>query len=258
MIFIKKKKNQRAYDLTNQPFGDLIALDTNKQDSGRHNIWRCSCKCGNEVEFTATDLIVNGKTSCGKCGSKTPLKTDLDYSDKTVAVVGKNQSGGDTGTFQCISDVVFNNTSDSIGLKVIEEKRDLLSVPPYYHIAHTISADLAFGKGLAKKIDTYWDMKKRLLETYGIWDEILCGKTYDVGNIFNLVIKEKKYDTASIDELESCLDDLCNLIFLYDIKYLAIPKLGCGGEHFDWAEVKPLILEVLADCDLTLLICDFE
>lgn len=48
-----------------------------------------------------------------------------------------------------------------------EEQRDLLQVPQGYMIAHCISADFALGAGVAKQIDSVFNMREALNLMYG-------------------------------------------------------------------------------------------
>jgi hypothetical protein len=55
-------------------FGKLTLLK--KIDEGITKRWRLKCSCGNEVEFKRHELLraPYGRTSCGKCGNRTPIK----------------------------------------------------------------------------------------------------------------------------------------------------------------------------------------
>lgn len=55
-----------SLDLTNQPFGELIALyPTGEKDNGRNKIWHCKCSCGKEVDVPACSLTSGNTKSCG-------------------------------------------------------------------------------------------------------------------------------------------------------------------------------------------------
>lgn len=61
---------QFSKDITNQRFGNLIALKpTNKRRHGSV-VWECACDCGNQ-HYATTELLLAGKvTSCGCVRSK--------------------------------------------------------------------------------------------------------------------------------------------------------------------------------------------
>ena len=55
-----------ASDLTKQKFGLLVAERPTEKRSGSNSImWECSCKCGNTVLVSATDLRSGRVESCG-------------------------------------------------------------------------------------------------------------------------------------------------------------------------------------------------
>lgn len=60
-----------AKDITNQRFGNLVALE--RIDKNKHNEWRwkCICDCGNETITNLRNLVHGKVTSCGRCNSFT-------------------------------------------------------------------------------------------------------------------------------------------------------------------------------------------
>ena len=56
----------KAHDLTNQHFGELIALQRlNKKDNAGYFLWRCKCSCGNETIVNSHSLVSGNTKSCG-------------------------------------------------------------------------------------------------------------------------------------------------------------------------------------------------
>lgn len=55
----------RAKDLTGQQFGFLTALEATGEKHRRDLVWRCRCKCGNEIDLPATRLLTGNTLSCG-------------------------------------------------------------------------------------------------------------------------------------------------------------------------------------------------
>ena len=41
----------------------------------------------------------------------------------------------------------------------------------------------------------------------------------------------------------------------YDIKKLAMPRIGCGLDRQNWTDVKALIEKVFADTDIEIMVC---
>lgn len=55
----------KAYDLTNQRFGKLVAQYKCNYKKGNKYPWHCICDCGNEVDVRTQDLTSGKTTSCG-------------------------------------------------------------------------------------------------------------------------------------------------------------------------------------------------
>ena len=63
----KKGGASGYHDITNQQFGDLIALYPleNERASNGSLIWHCKCSCGNEIDIPGGNLIQGKTTHCG-------------------------------------------------------------------------------------------------------------------------------------------------------------------------------------------------
>lgn len=140
-----------------------------------------------------------------------------------------------------------------------EEKRNLLSLPQGWAIAHCISADFSLGAGVAKQIDDVFNMKEMLNLHWGAisgyedqWDVPCCLPCL---NVFNLVTKEKHWHKPTLDSLRSALEELYDFVVELGIKKLAMPKIGCGLDRLDWEDVSPMIQEIFQDCDVEIMIC---
>lgn len=138
-------------------------------------------------------------------------------------------------------------------MNLIETTGDLFSVPQGYYLAHCISADFALGAGIAKKMDGIYDMKKKLEIQYarrkGFVGTSLC-----IDNVFNLVIKKGKYDTASYDDLLDALYEMRDEMERKYIRKLAMPHIGCNKEGFDWNKVRDMLDEAFHDMDVDILV----
>ncbi len=92
-------KKTSAYDLRNKQFGYLTALEPTGGKSRRDILWRCKCKCGNEIIVPAGLLVRGNTTSCG-C-----LKTEiLQY---------RNRYEEGTALRQSMEEMVLNPNSAS-------------------------------------------------------------------------------------------------------------------------------------------------
>ena len=140
-----------------------------------------------------------------------------------------------------------------------EEKRDLLTVPQGYMIAHCISADFALGAGVAKQIDAVFNMREMLNLMWGKisdmedkWSAPCC---LPCMNVFNLVTKERYHHKPTLNSLEVSLNEMKDYAVEMGVKKIAMPQIGCGLDRLNWSDVSVLIEEVFGDTDIEILVC---
>ena len=134
-----------------------------------------------------------------------------------------------------------------------EEKRNLFTVDDKYYFAHCISSDCKMGAGIAVDFQNKFHLRNALLE-YD--EEIRKHPTCILVNkVFNLITKKTYSGKPTYKSLEIAITDMADLIDLYQIKYLAIPKLGCGLDRLQWVKVREIIKEVFKDADIEILVC---
>ena len=140
-----------------------------------------------------------------------------------------------------------------------EEKRDLLTVPQGYMLAHCISADFALGAGIAKQIDSAFNMRQMLHAMWGKnsgmednWSVPCC---LPCVNVFNLVTKEKCFHKPTLESLESALEEMKNFSISMGVKKIAMPMIGCGLDRLEWDDVSEMIRRIFEDTDIEILVC---
>lgn len=140
-----------------------------------------------------------------------------------------------------------------------EEKMNLMNVPQGYWIAHCISADFTLGAGVAKQIDEVFNMRSALHSLWyeksvmaGSWNAPCC---LPVGNVFNLVTKNKYWQKPTLDTLHKALEEMANYAELMCVKKIAMPKIGCGLDRLDWDDVSTMIQEIFKDTDIEIMVC---
>lgn len=141
-----------------------------------------------------------------------------------------------------------------------EEKKDLFKVSDRYHLVHCISADLALGAGIAATFNRKYDLRGTLKENYPdyIMNWIRESKSYDClqeGNVFNLVTKTRYYNKPTYSSITGSLVKLRDICIRQNIKYLAMPKIGCGLDRLMWDRVSWIIKDTFADTDIEILVC---
>lgn len=134
-----------------------------------------------------------------------------------------------------------------------EEKRDLFTVDSKYYLAHCISDDFALGKGIAVEFRNRYNMSGKLRNLYpnGLGG-IGCVL---ISNVFNLITKEKYWHKPTYSTLKKSLQDMKEIVVENNIKYMAMPKIGCGLDRLQWTKVKGILDEVFGDLDIEILVC---
>ena len=138
---------------------------------------------------------------------------------------------------------------------ILEEKRiNLFEVDDKFYFAHCISADFAMGAGIAVQFNKKFGMKSKLLK---MWQ----GQTPDypqailVGRVFNLVTKSKYYAKPTYFSIETAISEMKEICVQEDIKYLAMPKIGCGLDRLSWGKVREILCDTFKDTDIEILVC---
>ena len=133
-----------------------------------------------------------------------------------------------------------------------ERQVDMLSLPVYYHIAFAIPADLSFGSTTARQIDAFYGLRDKLKKAVEKYEDecedletgwLKAGDTICIENIFVMFTTNKKYQRPTLDTIRSCVRDIAEECYENKIRYLAMPRVGCGHGHLNWDVVKEAILD---------------
>lgn len=133
-----------------------------------------------------------------------------------------------------------------------ERQVDMLSLPVYYHIAFAIPADLSFGSTTARQIDAFYGLRDKLKKAIEKYEDecedletgwLKAGDTICIENIFVMFTTNKKYQRPTLDTIRSCVRDIAEECYENKIRYLAMPRVGCGHGHLNWDVVKEAILD---------------
>lgn len=141
-------------------------------------------------------------------------------------------------------------------MKFREYHGDILSAPYDYMIVHCISGDMALGAGVAKQLDTYFNCKKQLHHLADLEGRTVLpvGRCYVTDHIANLVTKERYYQKPTMSTLTEALNDLSVYVHDHRIKKIAMPKIGCGLDRLDWAQVSRTIKDVFCNDDIEIVV----
>ena len=134
---------------------------------------------------------------------------------------------------------------------------DLFESDEKYTLVHCISADCAMGAGIAKTFDDRMPKMKKLLKRtirennmQGYFAILYQGER----NVINLITKERYWHKPTYSSLKASLLNAKNIAIRNDIKYLAMPVIGCGLDRLQWSKVSVIIKEVFADTDIEIVV----
>ena len=134
---------------------------------------------------------------------------------------------------------------------------DLFESDEKYTLVHCISADCAMGAGIAKTFDDRMPKMKKLLKStirennmQGYFAILYQGER----NVINLITKERYWHKPTYSSLKTSLLNAKNIAIRNDIKYLAMPVIGCGLDRLQWSKVSVMIKEVFADTDIEIVV----
>lgn len=135
-----------------------------------------------------------------------------------------------------------------------EEKRDLFSIENKYYLAHCISSDCKMGSGIAIEFEKRFKLKTILFGNYTEKQRKHPSCIFEK-NIFNLITKAEYWHKPTYGSMEKALIEMRNIIIDKNIKFIAMPKIGCGLDKLIWVKVKKIIEEIFVDLDIEILIC---
>lgn len=134
---------------------------------------------------------------------------------------------------------------------------DLFESDEKYTLVHCISADCAMGAGIAKTFDDRMPKMKKLLKRtirennmQGYFAILYQGER----NVINLITKERYWHKPTYSSLKASLLNAKKIAIRNNIKYLAMPVIGCGLDRLQWSKVSVMIKEVFADTDIEIVV----
>ena len=148
-------------------------------------------------------------------------------------------------------------------MELIEKKKDLFSVDDRYMLVQCVSADFGMGKGIATQFNQHFNTKERSFELYPKYllkwkTEHITGDCLEVDRVFNLITKTHYFDKPTYSSLNDALLILRRLCDEKDIRFLAMPQIGCGLDRLEWSKVKQMLISIFEDTDISILVCIWD
>jgi O-acetyl-ADP-ribose deacetylase (regulator of RNase III) len=122
-------------------------------------------------------------------------------------------------------------------------------------LINTVNTEGVMGKGIALQFKEAFDLNYRLYRQACKEQRIRVGKMFVTETheligprfIVNFPTKQHWKEKSRLEYITDGLEDLKRVIVEYGITSVAMPPLGCGNGGLDWQQVRPLIVQALAD-----------
>lgn len=126
-----------------------------------------------------------------------------------------------------------------------------------YAYAHCISLDCEMGKGIAVDFNKRFKGMRKFLINIIKADDLNFPKTipcFKNGKllVFNLITKKSYWGKPTYDTISKCIEQMAEQCQRHQIRYLAMPKIGCGLDRLQWAKVREIIIQNFKDMDITI------
>ncbi len=124
--------------------------------------------------------------------------------------------------------------SESAGkLQIVHKKGDIFSSPQLEPLAHCVSADCAYGAGIAVTFKDKYGVEKVRQQNKKPGQ---CAVTHeeDGRTIFHLITKRKCIDLPTYEDFTNSLKHMRDWCVEHKVKSVSVPRLGCGLDKLDF------------------------
>ena len=138
-------------------------------------------------------------------------------------------------------------------MKLNEKKGNLFELNNKYTLVHCISEDCEMGAGIATEFKKRFGMKSYLLETIQQVPKYYpCAILYPFSKqkVINMITKKKYWNKPTYESFTRALIEVKDICIEKDIKYIAMPKIGCGLDRLQWGKVREIIQQIFNDIDI--------
>lgn len=144
-------------------------------------------------------------------------------------------------------------------MKMNEEKGNLFELDSKYALAHCVSQDCdnpkSWGMGIVVEFNKRFigmkDYCQIMIEENKIcFPSSIMYRSENNQVVFNLITKKVYYGKPTYDTITTSIRKMAKSCVEHNIKYLAMPKIGCGLDRLRWNDVKQIIQEEFKDIDI--------
>ncbi|XP_043088727.1 uncharacterized protein LOC122334907 [Puntigrus tetrazona] len=182
-------------------------------------------------------------SSCAACD---PPERSL--KDTRLALTSQDQERDiDTGNTKTL------HTPTAVqALLIIHTTGDLFTAPEGEPLAHCVSADCAYGAGIAKQFEERYGTYKVRIKNKKPGE---CAVTKEEDRtVFHLITKQVATELPTYDNFRKSLTYMRDWCITNNIKSVSVPRLGCGLDKLKFEKVLQILKEVFTDVDITITI----
>lgn len=118
---------------------------------------------------------------------------------------------------------------------------------------HCISSDFVMGGGIAVPMAANYGLRTSLK-----FYQVTKPSCLFVNGVMNLITKKNVYDKPTYRSLTDALTECRSIVLKNNVRYLVMPKIGCGLDGLEWSRVSMIIRTVFADTNVDILVCVLE
>ncbi len=129
-------------------------------------------------------------------------------------------------------------------------------------LVNTVNTVGVMGKGIALQFKYAFPENYKIYKAAAEKNEIVVGEVQvvpvnnlnSVKFIVNFPTKNHWRNPSKLQWIKDGLSDLHDKIYLFNIKSIALPPLGCGNGGLEWNVIKPVIEEFLSDLNIDIIV----
>ncbi|CAB3359466.1 Hypothetical predicted protein [Cloeon dipterum] len=135
-------------------------------------------------------------------------------------------------------------------LRLLELSGDLFTCP--YSLVHCVAEDFYMGGGIAVQFKEKFGGREQLYQQRKKVGQVAYLNCHD-RFIFCLVTKKNsRFCTPRLEDIQSCLNELRRLCEGLRINQLAMPRICCGKDRFNWDVIRREIVSVFGEMDMVI------
>ncbi len=137
--------------------------------------------------------------------------------------------------------------------EIQHKKGNLFLSPPQEPLAHCVSADCAYGAGIAVTFKEKYGVEK-VRQQNKKPGECAVTQEEDGRTIFHLITKRKCTDLPTYEDFTNSLKHMRDWCVEHRVKSVSAPRLGCGLDKLDFQRVQDILREVFTRIDIVITI----